>query len=219
MPAGVRGLIVFGGTFDPPHRAHAALPDLVRRRAAPGSFLLYVPAARSPHKPGAPGAPDADRLEMLRLTIAGLRDAAIWTDEIDRGGPSYMIDTLLRLRGVVPRETRPRLLIGSDQAAAFHAWRSPREILSLAPALVMPRPPLTTREQLDAELERAAFWSREERGVWRAAFVDCPIDGVTATRVRELLGRVPRDEGALKELLAPGVLGYIRGRGLYRPAE
>ncbi len=114
LPQGVRQILLFGGTFDPPHAAHARLPFMVREQMlGPDAWLLYVPAARNPLKAHGPEASDADRLQMLRLLIAdqaaGVQAArvAIWTDELDRSrqapGPTYTIDTVERLLNGVAR--------------------------------------------------------------------------------------------------------------------
>ena len=63
-------LAIFGGTFDPVHEAHLALA-----RQAAGSFrlnrVLFVPAARPPHKTGATSASYEDRVRMLELACQG----------------------------------------------------------------------------------------------------------------------------------------------------
>src|SRR3954463_12353114 len=81
VPRSVKKVLLFGGTFDPPHGAHARLPPRVRDRwLGEDAWLLYVPAARNPLKAWGPEAPEHDRLEMLRLLLAAEPDArsSIW---------------------------------------------------------------------------------------------------------------------------------------------
>lgn len=215
VPADAREIVLFGGTFDPPTLAHAALPRLARDRLAPGAFLLYVPAARSPHKADAPGAGDGDRIDMLRAAIADVPRAGVWTDEIDRGPPSYTIDTLERLRRAVPPHVRLHLLIGADQAAAFHAWRRPRDILAIAAPIVVPRSPLVTREAFRRALLATGAWAPAELAAWEKAFADAPTIDASATVARALLARRPRDRAALSAMLSPRVLDHIESRCLY----
>jgi nicotinate-nucleotide adenylyltransferase len=151
LPRKVRHLLVYGGSFDPPHFYHTIAPLSVVGRIYDGdAWVLYVPAARSPHKSRGPFASDEHRLEMLKLALDTPGPRSIWTDEIDRarwerehgraGGPSYMIDTLRRLKRVLPRENITlRLLIGSDQVAEFHRWKEPRKVIALAEPLVLVR--------------------------------------------------------------------------------
>ena len=63
-------LAIFGGTFDPIHKAHLA----VARRAADRFQLdrvLFVPAAHPPHKAGITHAPYDDRVRMAELACQG----------------------------------------------------------------------------------------------------------------------------------------------------
>lgn len=224
-------VLIMGGTFDPPHVGHARLPANVRdeleaRAGAPGSaWLLFVPAARSPHKSAGPVASDADRVHMLSLAIAGIARTAVWTDEIDRAAardgqqapPSFTVDTLFRARSWLDHHAMSgcalRLLIGADQAVAFHTWRDPRDILRLARPAVMVRGDLSSAEALLRRIEQTGYWKPKELEMWRNAIVPVGLIDVSATQVRTALAR--GDEGALGKLLHPDVARYVRERGLY----
>ena len=63
-------LAIFGGTFDPIHQAHLA----VAREAADRFHLdrvLFIPAARPPHKQHGACAPYEDRVRMAEMATAG----------------------------------------------------------------------------------------------------------------------------------------------------
>ena len=212
----VAGVLLYGGVFDPPHRAHVELGGLAREQVCPGGWLVLVPAARSPLKEAAPTA-DAHRVEMVRLASRGVPRSVVWTDEIDRaarspGEKSYWIDTLLRARAVLPGGARLRFLIGADQVLDFHRWRGSREILELAEAVVLLRPPVESVERLREGLRAARFWSDAEIEEWAARVVDAPLRETSATAVRAKLAAGDRDVGELH----PDVLEYIRRNGLYR---
>lgn len=210
-----RHVALFGGTFDPPHLAHVNLADLARqdlqRRVAAPACLVFVPAARSPHKDNAPTATDAQRLAMLRLATAGLEHAAIWTDELDRatrGEPSYWARTLERATAVLGDRTL-WFIVGADQAASFHRWRQPREMLQLAAPLVMPRHPIATAADLRASMAAANFWNEKELDQWAESFVDIDLLRAASTEVRDARG-TPFDTP-----MHPDVIGYARANGLY----
>lgn len=62
------------------------------------------------------------------------------TVELDRAGPSYMVDTLRLLAGdPAYRDCHFYLIIGVDQYRAFDLWRDPEKILELATLVVMDR--------------------------------------------------------------------------------
>ncbi|MDX2114555.1 MAG: nicotinate-nicotinamide nucleotide adenylyltransferase [Planctomycetota bacterium] len=217
VPAGVRMLLVFGGTFDPPHRAHLELP-MAALAACGGDWVLYVPAGRSPHKADGPRAGDADRVEMLR---AGLEEigaagrASIGTLELDRPGPSYTVETLEALRGEIPAGCVMRLLIGADQARVFHSWREARRIIGLAEPLVMPREPLVSAGEVAGALAASGAWSEGEVRAWESRVLATVVMPAQATDVRAGLANEGLDGAAARGLLSEGVRRVIRERGLY----
>lgn len=128
---------ILGGTFDPPHVGHL----IVAQDAALALGLdriLFVPAARPPHKKDVAVTPAGLRAEMLARAIEG--DARFGMDplELDRSGASYTVDTLSALARREPG-TRWTLLIGADQYREFETWRDPDEIRRLAQVAVLMR--------------------------------------------------------------------------------
>ena len=201
---------VLGGSFDPVHAGH-----LHAARAAQEAFALdrvvFVPAAQAPHKPGGPSASGLDRATMLELAVGRERDWLVSTLELEREGPSYTIDTLRALRGELglAAEDELYLILGGDNLAGFLEWRSASEILELAQPLVV------VRGGDEAEVLRGLEERWGERAAARLArgLVRAPRVEVAASDLRAALAR-GEDPGAA---LPPGVLEYIRARGIYRP--
>ncbi|MDX2016122.1 MAG: nicotinate-nicotinamide nucleotide adenylyltransferase [Planctomycetota bacterium] len=226
-PAGPTGqkavarTLLFGGTFDPPHRAHMAMAlrsrEAWEREANAPVRILIVPAARSPHKDDAPRASDDERLAMLALAWKDALHATIWPGELERArvtsGPSYTIDTV---RELAAPGSELALLIGSDQAGAFHRWREARELFARARPWVVPRGEVRDRAALRRALEAANFWTREELDLWPARWVDAPIDPASSTLVRAELAKREPDRALLESLLGAKVSQFILTRGLYR---
>ena len=96
-------IAIFGGTFDPIHKAHLA----VARSAADGFALdrvLFVPAAHPPHKSGVTHAPYEDRVRMAEIAVAG--EPRFEVSRLEEGtARSYSIDTIEKLltRDMLPR--------------------------------------------------------------------------------------------------------------------
>lgn len=220
MPTTARGVLLVGGTFDPPHIAHVDLPRSARDRlCGRGWWLVYVPAARSPHKADGPRVSDEDRVEMLRLAIRRVPRCAIWTDELDRPGPSYWVDTLRRAATIAPA-TPLRFVIGTDQAIAFHRWREPREILQLAEPLVMLRPPHRSPAGVIRAMRAASFWTQSELDLWRSWIDDDHVVRISATDIRAALSSpkpTAAQRRAIETQLAPTVRRYIARKELYSP--
>lgn len=199
-------ILVFGGSFDPPHRAHVELPRLVAR-ALGCARILYVPTSANPLK-DAPIAAAAHRLAMLRLALRAAPGTEICTIELDAAGPSYTVDTLAALAASGGPAVRYRLLIGADAAASFHRWRQPRRILELATPAVMLRP-AWGRDELARRL--APHWTPEEVARWMAWTVEVPQAPASSRELRRRLAS--GEDGA--QWLDPAVLAYIHEHGLY----
>jgi len=183
---------VFGGSFDPPHIAHAMCIVWALESGAVDRVAM-VPAARHAfHK--ARHAPYEHCLAMCRLAVAGLGDRVLVSDaEGLRPGFSYMIDTLATLIAGHPA-ARFRLIVGSDVAAEVATWREGPRVKELAPPLEIPRG--RTGERVG---DRPFF-----------------LPNISSTAAREAL----RSGGDCHMMLCKPVREYIRRHGLYGlPAE
>lgn len=205
-------VMLVGGSFDPPHLAHVELAAQARARVCPSAQLVYVPAARSPHKAGGPEASGTDRVAMLKLALAGVERASVWTDELDRAGagePSYWVVTLERARSLLGTDRELLFLIGADQALGFARWREPGRILGLARAIVINRGEVRKQAELAQRLVGTPF-QRELTSAW------CEVEHleISATGVREAISG--GKDSDLRGVLHPEVASFIAERGLYR---
>lgn len=204
--------LLFGGTFDPPHRAHVELPQIAARELG-CDRIVYIPAAinplKAPHAPAPPQPPPTPghhRLAMLRLALQDAPSAEINDIELNRQGPSYTIDTLRALR---TDASNAFLLIGADQALDFHRWKDWREILERATPAVMLRPPWTADSFAAALRER---YDQNEARQWQGwTLQTLPTIDISATDVRARA----RQHRPLTGLVPPTVEAYIRTHGLY----
>ena len=200
-------LLIFGGTFDPPHRAHTLLPPMAAE-ALGCEHILYIPAGVNPLKADEEAAPALHRLAMLRLALEGVAGTEISTLELDRPGPSYSVDTLRVLHERRGDEAELVLLIGSDQALQFQRWKDWPEILKLA------RPAVMVRAPLDEQTYRGKLlsaYSRQQAERWLTWTVDVPQLDISASEVRKRL----TEGGDVDDLLDPAVIDYMRNHGLY----
>jgi nicotinate-nucleotide adenylyltransferase len=120
----------FGGSFDPIHFGHISLAvRLLEEHKL--EEILFCPAFYSPFKTRVPPvASSKDRLEMLKLALDHPKFKIV-TLELERGGPSYTIDTIraLKMQGL-------RLILSEESAAFFSKWKEAEELVRLAPPLI-----------------------------------------------------------------------------------
>jgi nicotinate-nucleotide adenylyltransferase len=126
-----------GGSFDPPHVGHfLAAVDACERLEL--DRVDFIPAATQPFKPSGPVASSALRLAMLRAMVAHDPRFAVNAVEIERGGLSFMVDTVAAYRASSP-EDRLFLLLGADAAAGIGRWREPDRLLSMVQLVILTR--------------------------------------------------------------------------------
>lgn len=209
---GARRVLLFGGTFDPPHRRHVSMASAAATLLE-CDRIVVMPAGRSPLRRGVETASPELRLAMARAAFATDPRAVVSDLEVRRGGTSYTVDTLLALGAGSDRaRTDTVLLIGSDQALQFGQWRDAARILEeLAEVAVVLRPPD----------DRESFAHRcGERGdrstAWLKRLLPLPPVDLSATAIRSALVR--GDEPHTIAGLDPAVAGIIARSGIYRRA-
>lgn len=131
---------VFGGTFNPIHIGHLRSAEEVCE-AQQLDRVLFIPSASPPHKRADGLAAAAHRLAMVRLAIAGNPRFRVSTIELERGGPSFSVDTLQALRARLPR-ARFAFILGIDAFREIATWKSYRSLFGLCDMIVTSRPPL-----------------------------------------------------------------------------
>jgi nicotinate-nucleotide adenylyltransferase len=189
---------IFGGSFDPVHRAHVALAEAALADLQLAS-VRWVPTGQSWQKARALTSA-AQREDMLRLAIAHEPRFVLDRIEIERPGPSYTLDTVQALAAAQP-QVQWYLLIGQDQYAGLHTWNGWRTLLSLVVLAVANRPGGAAAVHPDV----LAFPHR---------VVPLPMLDISSTCVRNRVAQ-GRD---ISTLVPPEVARYIDSHGLYRAA-
>ena len=120
-----------------------------------------------------------------------------------------MIETLESLRADISSMTAMRLLIGTDQAVAFHRWHRWQDILAIAQPVVMRRDSQDI-EPLLRDIDLAQGSGQGDR--WRKWVLDLPQMPQSSTVARD---QVAASSGASRDVL-PSVAEYIATNGLYQ---
>jgi nicotinate-nucleotide adenylyltransferase len=189
-------LALFGGTFDPIHKAHLSLARLAAEQFQLDR-VLFVPAFHPPHKAGITHAPYEDRVRMAELACQGQPQFEV--SRIEEGtAQSYSIDTIERLRGGLSAGDELYFLIGADAFAEIRTWHRWRDVARSVRFLVVSRPGHEYTVPSGVRVER----------------LDTLELPVSSSEIRRALaaGQSPSEVPAT-------VLDYTKQHGLYRPAE
>lgn len=206
---------IYGGTFDPVHYGHLR-SALEVKEALDLDEVRFLPCGVPPHR-RSPEAPAHLRLRMLELALQDAEPGfRIDARELERKGPSYMMDTLVSLREELA--DRPLcLILGKDAFAGLPSWHRWRELFDQAHMIVMKRPdaPEPVTDEVLAELVRGRrvddAGALQSRPAGLVHEVEVTRLAIAATRIRQLLraGKSPR------YLLPDPVLDLIREQKLY----
>jgi nicotinate-nucleotide adenylyltransferase len=128
---------LLGGTFNPIHNGHLRLALEIYERLSLTEVRL-IPSAQPPHRT-IPSVSSELRLEMVQAAIAGVTGLTADDRELQRDGPSYMIDTLISLRAEYP-DNPLCLILGSDAFMNLNSWHQSAQIINLAHIIVVRRP-------------------------------------------------------------------------------
>lgn len=109
------GIGVMGGTFDPIHHGHLVAASEVADRFDLDE-VLFVPTGQPWQKAGRQITAAEDRYLMTVIATASNPRFSVSRVDIDRGGPTYTIDTLKDLREQYPGE-QLYFITGADALA------------------------------------------------------------------------------------------------------
>ena len=195
---------IMGGTFDPIHIGHLATAEAVRENFSLDE-IIFIPAARPPHKLGRNVADEYSRLTMTTLATRSNKFFRVSDMEIKRKGLSYTLDTMNELHEIFGRSTEIFFIIGADSLADLPKWHAARELVEKCHFIA------TTRPGVDVDffaLEKF-FGTAAQEHIHR---ITTPALEISSTDIREKVRR----GRSIKYLVPELVEAYISKAGLYQ---
>ena len=187
---------VMGGTFDPVHHGH-----LVAASEAAARFglheVVFVPTGQPYQKTGRSVTAAEDRYLMTVVATASNPRFSVSRVDIDRGGPTYTIDTLRDLAGLYP-DAELYFITGADVLEQILSWHKAGELFERAHFVGVTRPGY---ELDDGHLPGGSV-----------SLVDVPAMAISSTDLRQRAA----DGLPVWYLVPDGVVQYISKRELYR---
>ena len=192
----LRRCALYGGAFDPVHRAHLQVARYALEQAQLDR-VVFIPAAQSPLKAHAPLTDAAVRLQMLSLALQGEARFELDGSEIERGGLSYTIDTVRHFSAEHP-DTELYWIIGADQFEQLDRWHRIEELIERVIFLVFARP--------GSDLEVSALIPK-----LRYLVIDAPLMTDSSSVIRQYC----REGRSLEGLVPVAVQAFISEQELY----
>ena len=144
-------------------------------------------------------SPAEDRFALTRALAEELPGAEASRLEIDRGGPSYSVDTAEEVLAGTGGPAELFLVVGADLVPELESWHRHEALAGLVTLAVVSRPTGATPVVPPG---------------WRVAWVDGPRVALSSSEVRELLAAGASVDG----LVPDGVIRCIRRQGMYAVA-
>jgi nicotinate-nucleotide adenylyltransferase len=187
---------VMGGTFDPIHHGHLVAASEVAVLFGLDE-VVFVPTGQPWQKTSRVVSPPEDRYLMTVIATASNPRFTTSRVDIERGGPTYTIDTLTDLKRQRP-DAELFFITGADALEQIVGWRDNERLFELARFIGVTRPGY---QLADHHLPEGAV-----------SLVEVPALAISSTDCRERVGR-----GMPVWYLVPdGVVQFIEKRGLYR---
>ncbi|HEY5978902.1 MAG TPA: nicotinate-nucleotide adenylyltransferase [Microlunatus sp.] len=190
---------VMGGTFDPIHHGHLVAASEVASRYALDE-VVFVPTGESWQKSNKEVSSAEDRYLMTVIATASNPRFSVSRVDIDRGGPTYTVDTLRDLRNESGDDVDLFFITGADALAQILTWRDVQALFDLAHFVGCTRPGVELHSPAIAELPPE-----------RITLMEVPALAISSTGCRErVTARQP-----IWYLVPDGIVQYIAKRGLY----
>lgn len=193
----IRRIGIMGGTFDPIHHGHLVAASEVADRFTLDE-VVFVPTGQPWQKLDEAVSSPEDRYLMTVIATASNPRFQVSRADIDRGGPTYTVDTLRDLHAQYGPKVQLFFITGADALEKILSWKDVDQMFELAHFIGVTRPGF---ELSDAHLPADTV-----------SLIQVPAMAISSTDCRR---RVARGE-PIWYLMPDGVVQYIAKRRLYR---
>ena len=195
-------IVIFGGTFNPPTRAHL---DIATEALyyLDAEKVLFVPVSDLYKKDDVEIS--YHRVNMLNLAIGNFRRLEIDFTEVDSVKLTYTYETVEKIKSQY-QDKELFLLIGADNLEDFKNWKNQRSIMENCSLLVVNR----NNSSIDEIIE-----SNDILTEFKDKIIEAPIEEIEISST-EVRNRIASGElEGLENLVDKEVIDYIIENKLY----
>ena len=198
---------LYGGSFDPIHNGHLIVARAVAEQLGTRR-VVFLPAAKPPHKEGQRLTDPDHRAEMVRLAI-GTEPGFEFSDfDLTRNGPTFTIDTVDHFQSELGSGVEVCWIIGADSLAELATWHRAPELVDRCRIITAVR---AGWEKPNWEALAKSLSDSQITKV-QAGVLETPTIEISATDIRRRIA-----EGkSIRYSVPDPVRTYIQARWLYR---
>ena len=186
---------IMGGTFNPPHIAHAIVAESVRQQLELNK-ILFIPSGNPPLKDSIPAA---HRLAMTRIAFEDDANFEVSEIEMKDSEKSFTVNTLERLHQNYKKLSADfYLIIGVDNLIELPKWKDPERLFELSNVMVINRPGFSEEDSKTEFKEKVKF-------------INVPHLEISSSMIRDFV----RKGKSVRYLVNERVLEYITTNKLY----
>ncbi|KPU44161.1 putative nicotinate-nucleotide adenylyltransferase [Oxobacter pfennigii] len=200
----VQRVAVMGGTFDPIHHGHLVTAEIVRVKYD-FDKVVFIPSGIPPHKEDSSVTLSEHRLNMVKLAIDTNPYFEVSRMEIDRGGYTYTIDTIIEFINYLGNNLSIHFITGADVMFQILSWKDAKELLSLCKFIAVTRPGYD-KSALNIKVEELIDKYKSD-----ITILEVPAIAISSTEIR----RRVNSNLSIKYLLPEKVEEYIKKNRLY----
>lgn len=211
-------IILYGGTFDPPHLAHLGVMQAALQQL-PDAQLRLLPCFLPVHK-AHPGANAHHRQGMLAALIDSAPElsgrVSIDARELLAQAPRYTVDTLSELRAELGVQQPLAFLLGADSLYHLPSWHRWQSLTDFCHLLVYPRPGFNPEDNPEVARYFADKWIAPER---LQHLADTPAGRVcllSGTKMAVASREIRNGTVSMHSSVPQSVLKYIEQHSLYQ---
>ena len=202
---GIEKIGLFGGSFDPIHLGHLQIARDLNQVLHLDRFI-FVPALTAPHKQEGSEVSEYHRYNMVEQAVNEYQIGEVSRLEIERGGISFSIDTVLHYQHTYPH-AQIFFFIGSDSLTHFDSWYRVSDLLKVCQVVTFIRPGYGLLKSI---IDKMKFTQEQKDQLLEHSVTISEIE-ISSTQVRDAI----RTKKSFNHLVPKCVKNYIVDNSLY----
>lgn len=178
-PTEAKAVLLFGGTFDPPHVGHLTMATLALEQTGVDE-VWFLPAPSPPHKSDITDVSFAWRSRMVGALIHAYPGLRLMQLEQNLPRPSFSVDTVQACQTWYP-DVHFSFLMGTDSLLQLPTWHGAKQLATLISFIVVAR--------TDYLMEETLAQVRAVLPDVQARCIEMPLLDISSTWLRERLNQ------------------------------